>query len=106
MRHSATWNLNFHPTSSLIHSDSNSLRAIDDTKQLFELFMLDTIERLSEPIDRLFVSRNLDYCNSATVDFLTNKVVFDVHMLYSGVSARWFVKEVDGWLVILIQGDS
>jgi hypothetical protein len=54
----------------------------------------------------LFVSRNLDYCNSATVDFLTNKVVFDVHMLYSGVSARWLVKEVDGWLVILIQDDS
>jgi hypothetical protein len=75
-------------TLSLIYTGSNSFRAIDDTKQLLELFMFNTIKRLSKPIGRLFVSRNLNHCNSATVNFLTNEVIFDVYMLRSGVSAR------------------
>jgi hypothetical protein len=89
-------------TLSLIYSGSNSLGAVNSAKQVLKLFMLDAIQRLGKPIGRLLISRNLDYYNSATVDLLTNKVVLNVHMLRSGISARRLVEKVDGWLVILV----
>jgi hypothetical protein len=80
--------------------------AIDNARDICEVFVLGSIERFGQPIGSLVLRGNFRNHNSVAVYLPADAVIANVHMLSPGIGAGWLAKTIDSRLIVFTNNDS